>query len=69
MLVILVVTEEMMLMTAMTMSMEIRMHDGKICETVSQILDMASPKPRFWIGPDQFLLKDTTESGPPEVPI
>ena len=47
MLVILMVTEMMMLMMAMTMSMEIRMLDGPICENVSQILDMIIPKPRL----------------------
>ena len=41
------VTEMMMLMTAMTMRMEIRMLDGPICENVLQILDMTTPKPRF----------------------
>ena len=47
MLVILMVTEMMMLMMAMTMSMEIKMLDGPICENVLQILDMTTPKPRF----------------------
>ena len=41
------VTEMMMLMMAMTLSMEIRMLDGPICEHVSHILDMIIPKPRF----------------------
>ena len=45
MLVILMVTEMMMLMMAMTMSMEIKMLDGPLCENVSQILDMTDPKP------------------------
>ena len=47
MLVILMVTEMMMLMMAMTMSMEIKMLDGPICENVVQILDMTTPKLRF----------------------
>ena len=47
MLVILMVTEMMMLMMAMTLSMEIMMLDGPICENVLQILDMTNPKPRF----------------------
>ena len=47
MLVILMATEMMMLMMAMTMSMEIRMLDGPICENDFQILDMTLPKPRF----------------------
>ena len=37
----------MMLMMAMTLSMEIRMLDGPICENVLQILDMTTPKPKF----------------------
>ena len=37
----------MMLMMAMTLSMEIRMLDGPICEKVLQILDMTNRKPRF----------------------
>ena len=41
------VMEMMMLMMAMTLSMEIRMLDVPICENVSQILDMTAPKPRF----------------------
>ena len=41
------VTEMMMLMMAMTLSMEIKVLDGPICENVSQILYMAAPKPRF----------------------
>ena len=41
------VTEMMMLMMAMTLSMEIRMLDGPICENVLQILDMTPPQPRF----------------------
>ena len=59
----------MMLMMAMTLSMEIRMLDGPICHNVLQILDMTFPKPRFWWGPDQLLLQDTMESCPPEAPI
>ena len=47
MLLILMVTEMMMLMMAMTLSMEIRMLDGPICEKVLKILDMIIPKPRF----------------------
>ena len=41
------VTEMMMLMMAMTMSMENKMLDGPICENVVEILDMIIPKPRF----------------------
>ena len=47
MLLRLVATEMMMLMMAMTLSMEIMMFDSPICENVLQILDMAAPKPRF----------------------
>ena len=47
MLLILMVTEMMMLMMAMTLSMGIRMLDGPIWENVLQILDMTTPKPRF----------------------
>ena len=47
MLVILMVTEMRMLMMAITMSMEIKMLDGPICENVLQILDMVAPKLRF----------------------
>ena len=47
MLVILMVTEMMMLMMAMTMNMEIRMFDGPICENVLQVLDMTNPKLGF----------------------
>ena len=32
---------------ARTLSMEIKMLDGPICENVFQILDMTAPKPRF----------------------
>ena len=39
--------EMMMLMMAMTLSMETRMLDGPICENVLQILDMTIPTPRF----------------------
>ena len=41
------VTEMMMLMMARTLSMEIKMLDGPICENVVQILDTTTPKPRF----------------------
>ena len=41
------VTEMMMLMMAMTMSMEIMMLDGPICENVSQSLDMIIHKPKL----------------------
>ena len=41
------VTEMMMLMMAMTLSMEIMMLDGPICENVKQNLDMLFPKPWF----------------------
>ena len=41
------VTEMMLLMMAMTMSMEIKMSDGPICENDLQILDMTIPKPKF----------------------
>ena len=41
------VTEMMMLMMAMTLSMEIKMLDGPNCENVLQILDMAAPERRF----------------------
>ena len=41
------VTEMMMLMMAMTLSMEIRMRDGPICQNVVQFLDMTLPKPGF----------------------
>ena len=47
MLMILMVTEMMMLMTAMTMAMEIKMIDAPICESVLQSLDMTTPKPMF----------------------
>ena len=47
MLVILMMTEMMMLMMAMTISMEIKMFDALICEDVLQILDMTIPKPKF----------------------
>ena len=48
MLLTLMVTEMMMLMMAMTLSMEIKVLDGPICENVVQILAMTVPKPRFW---------------------
>ena len=41
------VMEMMMLMMARTLSMEIRMLDGLVCENVSKILDMPTPKPGF----------------------
>ena len=47
MVVTLMVTEMMMLMMAMTMSMEIMMLDGAMCENVLQSLDMTIPKPTF----------------------
>ena len=43
----LMVTEMMMLMMAMTLSMEIKMLDGLVCENILQILDMIIPKPWF----------------------
>ena len=45
MLLILMVAEMMMPMMPMTMSMEIKMFDGPICENVVQFLDMTIPKP------------------------
>ena len=47
MLLILMVTEMMMLMMPMTMSMEIMVLDGPNCENALQSLDMIFPKPRF----------------------
>ena len=47
MLLIWVVTEMMMLMMAMTLSMEIKMLDDPICENVLPILDLTVQKPRF----------------------
>ena len=47
MLVILMVTEMMMLMMAMTMSMEIMMLDDPFCGNALQSLGMTIPKPRF----------------------
>ena len=41
------VTELMMLVMARTLSMEIRMLEGQMCENVEQILDMTAPKRRF----------------------
>ena len=41
------VTEMMMLMMAMTLSMEIKMLDGSICQNVLTILDMTAPKPKL----------------------
>ena len=69
MLLILMVTEMMMRMMTMTMSMEIMMLDGPICENVLQSLGMTTPKPEFRRSPNQRLLQDTMESGPPEAPI
>jgi len=47
MLLILMVTEMIMLMMAMTLCMEIKMLDGPICDNVLKILDMTNPKPKF----------------------
>ena len=47
MLMILMMTGMMMLMLAMTMSMEIMRLDDPMGENVLQILDMTIPKPRF----------------------
>ena len=47
MLLLLMVTEMMMLMMAMTLTTEIKMLDGPMCESVLQILDSTTPKPRF----------------------
>ena len=47
MLVILMVTEMIMKMMAMTGSMKIRISKGPFCENVLQILDMTPPKPRL----------------------
>ena len=41
------VMEMMMLMMAMTLSVEIKMLDGPIGDNISQILDMIIPKPRL----------------------
>ena len=41
------VSKMMMLMMAMTLSMEIRMSDGPICENVVQTFDIINPKLRF----------------------
>ena len=41
---------------------------GPICENISQIPDMINPKPKLWRNPNQLLLQDTMESGPPEAP-
>ena len=41
------VTEMMMLMMAMTMSMEIKMLDGPIYENVSQVVDVIIPQLRL----------------------
>ena len=41
------VTEMMMLMMTMKMSMDIMMLDCLICENVVRSLDMTAPKPRF----------------------
>ena len=69
MLVILMVTEMLMPMMAMAMSMEIRMLDGPIWEHAVQILGMTIPKLRFCRSPNQLVLQDTMESDPPEAPI
>ena len=44
----------------------VRSHDleGPICEHVLKILDVNSPKPRFWHGSDQLLLQNTIKSYP-----
>ena len=47
MLLIMMVAQMRMPMMARTLSMEIRMLDGPICQNVLQILDMTAPKPRF----------------------
>ena len=47
MVLILMVTDMMMLMMAMTLSMEIRMLDGPISENVLQILDVTTPNLGF----------------------
>ena len=49
--------------------MEIMMLEAPICENVLQILDMTTPKHRFWRSPNQLLLQDTMESDPPGAPI
>ena len=58
----------MMLMMAMTLSIEVKVLHGPICGNVRQILDMTNPKPGFWKRPNQLLLQDTMESDPPEAP-
>ena len=58
----------MMLMMAMTLSMDLKMFDGPICENVLQILDMTTPKPKFRNNQDQLLLHGIMESDPPETP-
>ena len=47
MLLMFMVGQLMMLMMAMTLSMEIKMLHGPICENVLPILDVAPPKPSF----------------------
>ena len=47
MLLIRMVTQIMMLVMTKTMSMEIMMLDGPICDNVLQILDMTIPNPKF----------------------
>ena len=47
MLLIWMVAQMRMLVMAMTLSMEIEMLDGPICENVLQFLDMTTPKPTF----------------------
>ena len=69
MFLILMVAEMMMRMMTMTMSMEIMMLDGPICENVLQSLGMTTSKPRFRRSPGQILLQDAMESDPPEAPI
>ena len=56
-----------MMMTMMMMVM--MMLEGQVFEHFLQILDVTAPEPRFWTGPDQLLLQDTIESGPPETRI
>ena len=58
----------MVLMMATTLSMELRMLDGPVCEHVLQILDVTNPKPRFWRNQEQLLLQGTLENDPPEAP-
>mgnify|MGYP005678803989 CR=1 FL=1 len=69
MLVILMVTEMMMLMMAMTMSMEIRMLDGPICENVIQSLLCFFPNLGLEGVVISFCCRTQRKSGPPEAPI